>query len=76
MLRIVLFGLLVYFIYRFVFDLLLPLLSTARRVQRNMQQMQQQMNAFQQQPNGRSTTGTTQNRGGDKGEYIDFEEIK
>ncbi|HTL09786.1 MAG TPA: hypothetical protein VL307_16045 [Chitinophagaceae bacterium] len=81
-LKFILFALGLYIIYKFVFDLVIPIFRTTQKIRRqfgDMQQhMQDQMNAQQehpQRPSGASSTSTHQqtSRAGD---YIDFEEVK
>jgi len=80
-----------YVLYRFVFNFVVPIAKTTRQVRqqfRNMQEMHNQQDPFQgsygnQETNGRQSYGSpasTQPKkptSNDKGgEYIDFEEIK
>lgn len=77
-LRFVLFALAVYFIYKLVFDLIIPIFRTTQKIRRQFgdmqQQMQDQMKATQ---DGYSPPPSAQppqkSRAGD---YIDFEEVK
>ncbi len=81
MLKIILWGIVIYFIYRFVFDLVVPVSKATKQVRQTMQQMQQaqkrpqkeqattqqhETKAEEQKPNSNTT----------EGEYIDFEEVK
>lgn len=78
MLRILLIGLGIYLLYRFVFHFLLPVSRAAGAMKQRMNEFQQQMNQraqeFQQktqpqqpQPAQSATKG---------GDYIEFEEVK
>ena len=76
MVRVLLLGLLLYFLYRFVFDFLIPVIRTARRVRRTLHDMQQQVHGFQQQQHAsRAQAQQTQPTPG-KDDYIEFEEVK
>ena len=68
-----------YIIYKFIFELVLPVYYTTKDVKRKMQSFQEQMNRqeasqFQQKEEKRTeNTGTKSNF---KDDYIEFEEIK
>lgn len=82
MLRVILWILLGYFLFRFVFNFLVPVFRAARQMRRQVKDFQQHMNdaqtrqqQFQQNaagPGQRTTTPATEKAG----DYIDFEEIK
>lgn len=60
-----------------MFDFILPVYKTTKRMRKGFRDMQEQMNRhtkeqFQQQ----SSSGKNQNNKGSVGEYIDFEEVK
>lgn len=66
-----------YFLYKLIFDFIIPLAKTTKQVKKQFSSMQQQMqekqaqfNATQQQTNT-NTKPTTK-----KDDYIDFEEVK
>ena len=65
MIRILLLGLLFYFLYRLVVRFLIPVLRVTSAARRQMQNMQQNNGAAAQQP-----------KPARKGEYIEFEEVK
>jgi hypothetical protein len=82
--RILLYILLAYFLYKFVFGFLVPVVKMSWRVRRQVKEFQRQ-HQQQQDPlqNNTSTTGQssahTPNASAPKskaGEYIDFEEVK
>ena len=66
-----------YLAFRLVFDFILPIYRTTKRVRKGFREMHQRMNQheqpFQQQEAQRQNQSN--NKGG-AGEYIDFEEIK
>ncbi|MFI5152283.1 MAG: hypothetical protein ACHQET_03060 [Chitinophagales bacterium] len=77
MARIFLFGIVFYLLYRLIFDLIMPVYKTTRKVRQQFNQMhdpmQQEANPFQKNhsgPNGQQTKKSS------AGEYIDFEEVK
>jgi len=82
-LRFILFALAFYFIYKLVFDLVLPIFRATGQIRKqfgDMQQhMQDQMNATQ---NGPASNGSAQPKPAEPakssraGDYIDFEEVK
>lgn len=80
--RIILYILLAFFLYKFVFDLLVPIVKMTWRVRRQVKEFQRQ-HQQQQDPlqNNTSTSqqSTTNNGATSKpkaGDYIDFEEVK
>ncbi|WP_315819522.1 DUF4834 family protein [Paraflavitalea speifideaquila] len=84
MLRVILWILLGYFVYRFVFSFLLPIFKVSRQMRRQVKDFQNHMQQaqneqFRQQPYQQSATAQQQSTTPPKeksGDYIDFEEIK
>ncbi|MFZ9660634.1 MAG: hypothetical protein ACO29O_02050 [Chitinophagaceae bacterium] len=83
MLRYLYYFLIIYLLYRFVFNFLIPVISTSFKVKKQFdqakQQMQEHMNhEYARQNNASATqqqnTGVNTDKIG--GEYIDFEEVK
>ena len=69
---------LLYILYKLIFDFIIPIYQTTKKVKRQFgemnSKMQEQMNAYNQQQNSRqqeSKQETVKNE-----EYIDYEEIK
>jgi hypothetical protein len=86
MFKLFLYGFLVYFLYKVIFQVVIPVSKGVKKVRQNMEQMQrQQADAFKQAQNrGPSSTQNPEQHtsGGPKkevptnAEYIDFEEVK
>ena len=74
MLRFILYAFLLYMLYKLVFDFLIPVVSTTRRIRKQFDHAREQME--QQQAQARQQTERPENVTQDMGEYIDFEEIK
>jgi hypothetical protein len=80
--RVLLWILLAFFIYKFVFDFMAPLIKVMLKMRRQVKNFQQQQQGpFQQQTTTDSTnTAESKNNpssnGSKVGEYIDFEEVK
>jgi hypothetical protein len=80
--RILLWLLLAFFIYKFVFDFLAPLLKMVWRMRRQVKEFQRQQQQDPLQQNaaaGRQASANTNNDTAPKsktGDYIDFEEVK
>ncbi len=72
-LRILLYGILFYFIARFITRFVLPIFQITRAAQNKMKEMQQQMEQMQQQEQARQNAPRNKSVEGD---YIDYEEIK
>jgi hypothetical protein len=70
------YGFLAYLLYKLVFKFILPIYRTTKQVRRSFRDMQDQMNQHTN-PYGNASRpepqpGSTAN----KGDYIDFEEVK
>ncbi|MGN6399156.1 MAG: hypothetical protein ACTHMD_01805 [Flavisolibacter sp.] len=76
-LRFLFYVFLFYMLYKLVFDFIIPVYRTTKRVKKGFREMnermQQQAEGFQQQHAQPSKPKVEQNRPGD---YIDFEEVK
>ena len=68
-----------YLVFRLVFDFILPVYRTTRRVRKSFREMHERMNQpteqHRQQENYSKQNQGNNNKGG-IGEYIDFEEVK
>lgn len=76
--RYLLYGFLIYFGIRFVFNFLIPVIRTTRQFRSQVKQFQQNMqqqNGFQDSSR-QTAEADTHKAAADKGDYIDFEEIK
>jgi hypothetical protein len=77
-LRYILWGLLIYFVYKFVFGFIVPIFRASRQFRNqvrdfhNKMQEESQRQEFSPNNNGRPHE-TTQSK---VGEYIDYEEVK
>ncbi len=75
-------AIVLYLLYRFVFNFLLPVVRTTRQVReqfRNMQEGMGQQNSFSSNEQVQQQEPRNQERAGGKppaGDYIDFEEVK
>jgi hypothetical protein len=80
--RIFLYILLAFFLYKFVFDFLVPVLKMSWRVRRQVKEFQkqhQQQDPLQQNTSSPPSSAHNNNNTATKsksGEYIDFEEVK
>lgn len=76
--RIILFVLLFYFVYRLVFDLLIPVYRATRQVRKGFNDFQNHMNEQMRgkEGNGDQQGKTPPNSKPKVGEYIEFEEVK
>ena len=89
MLKLILYGFVVYFLYKVIFEVVVPVSKGVKTVKRNMEQMQrQQAEAFRHaqesagQASGTSATSGSSAQNAPKkevqveAEYIEFEEVK
>ena len=74
--RYILYGLLVYFLIRLVFNFIIPVYKTTKQVKKQFNDLNERMNAQGQndQPPGSDPSGSDIHS--HVGEYIDFEEVK
>ena len=75
MLRILLIGLGIYLLYRFVFHFLIPVTKVAGTMKKRMNEFQDQMNQRTQEFQ-RQTTPQQQQSTPKSGDYIEFEEVR
>lgn len=72
------FILLAYILYRFVFNFLIPVFVTARQFKRQVREFQSRMHTDPQESTYHTNHQQPNNRTSpiDKGDYIEFEELK
>ncbi len=78
MTKFILYGFLIYFLYKVIFQVVVPVSKGVKSVRQNMEQMQrQQAEAARKANNTHNTTGqTAQKEAPVEAEYIEFEEVK
>jgi hypothetical protein len=70
--RLLVWGLVIYLIYKFVFELVIPVSKAANTMKSKINEMQQQQ-AFKQQSTSNKKETTSPDK---RDDYIEFEEIK
>lgn len=70
--RVILWGVLIFFIVRFIIRFVTPLLQISRLTQDRLKKMQEQMNNMQQN----AQKPPINSKKPKNGEYIDYEEVK
>ena len=80
MMKMLLYGLLIYFLYKVIFEIVVPVSNGVKTVRQNMEQMQEaarkaheQQNAHFKQQQAHTTKSKVDT---EDAEYIDFEEVK
>lgn len=80
MMKMLLYGLLIYFLYKVIFEIVVPVSNGVKSVRQNMEQMQaaakkaqEQQNAQYQQQQAQANKPKVDT---EDAEYIDFEEVK
>ncbi len=76
MIRYLLFGLLIYFLYRFIFNFIIPVTRATREMRSKMTEFQ---NRMQEQQHGfapQRPEPVKESPKAKEGDYIDFEEVK
>ncbi len=79
MLKTLLIAFLVYVLFKFIFELIIPAAKVAGQVKKQMSAMQERMEGFeaqQQQNRTQTTSANTEKKAPAAGDYIDFEEIR
>lgn len=78
--KMLLYGLLIYFLYKVIFEIVVPVSNGVKSVRQNMEQMQaaakkaqEQQNAQYQQQQAQANKPKVET---EDAEYIDFEEVK
>ena len=74
--KLLLYGLVIYFLYKVIFEIVVPVSKGVNTVRQNMEQFQQQ-NANPPHANNTANTSTPKPTSAPvDAEYIDFEEVK
>ena len=78
MMKYVLYAILAYVLFQFIFNLVIPVYKTTRKIKKGMREMQEKMNQqYQQQQAGNTPSAATpSNPKTVAGDYIEFEEVK
>lgn len=80
MMKMLLYGLLIYFLYKVIFEIVVPVSRGVKSVRQNMEQMQAAAKKAQEQQNAHYQQQQTQSSKPKAetvdAEYIDFEEVK
>ena len=74
--KYILYGLLAYFLFRLVFNFIIPVYKTTRQVKKQFREMNERMNDPQQNSGQPGQTQREPDPITRVGEYIDFEEVK
>lgn len=74
-LKYLLLGFFLYFMFRFLFDFLLPVIRTTRQVKKQFDAVREQQQQYYQEQNIHEPS-MKKSTAVDKNDYIEFEEIK
>ena len=66
----------IYILYKFIFDFIIPIYNTTKKVKQQFGQMQEKMQEQMKTYNQQQTTQTTPKPKSANEEYIDYEEVK
>ena len=66
----------IYLVYRFVFELVIPITKTVSRMKTTVSNMQEQQQQYNQNQQTKQSTPSKPNSASINEEYIDFEEVK
>lgn len=77
MTKMIFYGLLIYFLYKVIFDIVVPVSNGVKKAKRSMEQMQEAAGASQRADAKGTPTPTSKSPEAPvEAEYIDFEEVK
>ena len=76
MFKIIIYGFLIYLLYKFIFELVIPVSKATSQVKDKIKEMQEQQNAQQQYRNQQTQAQQTEAPKPKRDDYIDFEELK
>jgi sortase (surface protein transpeptidase) len=80
MFKIILYGFLLYLLYKFIFELVIPVSKATSQVKNKMREMQEMQNAQQEQYRQQTAQAQAQQQPPQEkkkgGDYIEFEEVK
>jgi type II secretory pathway component PulM len=78
MMKLILYGMLIYFLYKVIFQVVVPVSNGVKTVRQNMEKMQQQQAEAIKKAQQASTAAATASKkeAPIEAEYIDFEEVK
>jgi len=74
-LKYLLLGLFLYFIFRFVFDFVIPVVRTTKQVKKQFDAVREQQQQFYQEQN-QPTPSAKKSTVADQDDYLEFEEVK
>lgn len=76
--KLIIYGLVIYLLYKVIFEVVVPVSNGVKTVRQNMEQMQkQQADAFKQAQNASAQAQAAPKKEAPvEAEYIDFEEVK
>jgi hypothetical protein len=74
-LKYLLLGLFLYFIFRFVFDFVIPVVRTTKQVKKQFDAVREQQQQFYQEQN-KPTPSAKKSTVADQDDYLEFEEVK
>jgi type II secretory pathway component PulM len=78
MMKLIVYGMLIYFLYKVIFQVVVPVSKGVKTVRANMEKMQQQQAEAMKKAQQASTANATvpKKEAPVEAEYIDFEEVK
>lgn len=76
MFKIILYSFLIYLLYKFIFELVIPITKATSQVKDKLREMQEQQQMQQRQQQQAAETQQTQAATKKEGDYIEYEEVK
>ena len=76
MIKFIFYGLVIYLMYKLVFDIVVPISKASAKMKENLHQMQEQQQRFQQEQAQASQAPKSEPKPSTDKDYIEFEELK
>jgi hemolysin activation/secretion protein len=76
MIKLIFYGLVIYLVYKLVFELIIPVSKATAQMNEKVRQMQQQQQNFQQQQAKQAAEPQKAAKPSSDTDYIDYEEVK
>ena len=76
MFKLIIWGIVIYLIYKFVFELVVPVSKAASQMQDKIKEMQEMQQRQTQQQQAQQPVSSVKSKAPDSNDYIDYEEVK
>lgn len=74
--KLIFYGILIYLLYKLIFDFIIPVSKATGQIKSKIREAQEQQRRFQEQQQANTRQQYEQKEASDKGDYIDYEEVR